>query len=148
MIIFLRSLRDWVGHISRVYIKDANIIFDTHNVIINLYKFIFSDGNFGLYNADLSELYSIYAHELLKEDRIDESFAALENSYNHAKMLGELKDKYTAPFVDLVKINADKNLSEKRLSELLDLLKGDIFFTKINGDPRFTALVNRIEADV
>jgi len=137
--------------LAKFYIKDAKVINEAYNIVINLYKFIFSDSNYGFYNANFRVLYEDYAFNLIKQNKIDESFEALENAYNHAKMFDTQVYKkgivkYTAPFVDMLENNSDENYVVKQVPILLENLKGgNNLFVKLHDNPRFTALINKIE---
>ena len=87
-------------------------------------------------------------------NKIDEVFEALEKTYNHAKMFDNQvykkgETKYTAPFVNLLKNNSDENYVTKMLPELLiNLKEGFCSDKKIKDDPRYTALINKIESEI
>ena len=140
------------------YTSDKEIINETYNMIINLFKFIFSDGNYGLYNNILKLLYNNYAWRLREQGKIDEAFEALENTYSHAKAfdiyLMELRRKgvmqYSSPFVNLTEDNINDDIIRVEwLPLLLDALKDKNSENyKLHNDPRYTALINKIEADI
>ena len=58
------------------FIRDNKIKNEAYNIIINLYKFIFSDGNYGGYNISLQRLYERYASSLTWQNKFDEAFEA------------------------------------------------------------------------
>jgi len=156
----LGLLREFIhpfGRIARFYIRDTNAIIDSYTIMINLYKFIFSDGNFGFYNFDLWDLYLTYAHEFSKQNDFDKTFEALENSRNHAKMfdiyLNEIREKgevqYTAPYVDMIKQKSTDTYAVKQLPALLKYLEDENgFFAQIQSDPRLPELIKKIESDI
>ncbi|MCL2517089.1 MAG: helix-turn-helix domain-containing protein [Oscillospiraceae bacterium] len=138
------------------FIRDGNVSDEAYNIMINLYKFIFSDGNYGGYNIDLQRLYQRYASFLAGHNKFDEAFRALENAYNHAKMfeiyIPELREKseikFTAPYVNTITEYSKDYGTFTQMADLLRDLKDeeDIFLKKLRDDPRYTALINKIEA--
>ena len=95
---------------------------------------------------------------MIKQNKIDEAFEALENTYSHAKAfdiyLMELRKKgvfqYTSPFVNLTEDNVNDDIYfVEWLPLLLDALKDENSENyKLHDDPRYVALINRIEADI
>lgn len=137
------------------FIRDNNIKNEAYNIMINLYKFIFCDGNYGGYNISLQRLYQRYALALVWQNKIDEAFEALENAYTHAiafeRYIPELREKgeiqYTAPYVNMVKEHSKDFGTFTQGSDLLRDLKDeeDIFFKKLKDDSRYIKLVKKIE---
>ena len=154
LLLLLNSFRHSFLRIARFYIKESDVILEAYRIIINLFKFIFSDGNYGFYNFELYDIYLVYAYEYIKQNDFDEAFEALGNSYNHAKMFDIYLEKnetcnYTAPFVNLTENKLGYACAEKQLPALLRWLKDEnSLFIKLRGDPRYAALVSRIEADI
>lgn len=153
LLILLSEFYHRFGRIARFYIKDSNVIIGAYNILINLYKFIFSDGNYGYYNFDMLELYRVHSYELIKQSRIDEAFDMLENAYNHTTMfdkyLSNTEHKYTAPYVDLIVSKSGTAYTVKQMPEFLNLLKDENgFFKQIQGDVRYTTLINKMEVNI
>jgi transcriptional regulator with XRE-family HTH domain len=148
----------WSFIYTAEYTQDKEIINEAYNMTINLFKFIFSDGNYGLYNDNLKTLYNNYAWRLRTQGKIDEAFEALENTYSHAKMfdiyLRELRKKgvmqqYTSPFVNLTEDDINDIYGIEWLPLFLDALKDENTENyKFHGDPRYTALIKKIETDI
>ena len=93
--------------------KDPKSAARAYEIILEMWQFVFSDGNFGCY--DKSELYENYAHELVHLQRHDDAVAALKNAFAHAKMHDDAliqlrqfspgeKYRFTAPLVNRVEI--------------------------------------------
>lgn len=155
----LISLLDilWSSFYKLCFTINYNERIETLNIIINFYKFIFSDGNYGQYNTYLTEFYKFYAGVLLSQNKSDEAFEALENAYNHTKMSDiyvkklrkEGRFKYTSPFVNMLEdISDDVIISSEHMALFLKTLKDKREWGKIHDDPRYTALINRIEVDI
>lgn len=139
--------------------KNPHTKIEAYNIVINLFKFVFSDDNYGFYNSRLQSLYQDYAEALIGENKLDEAFEALENAYNHAKLfdvyLDEIREKgefqYTSPFVNLIKETSDNIHAVKTVPEFLQLVLKDeysSYYKELHDDPRYTALINKIEADI
>lgn len=127
--------------------------------IIELHKFVFDDGNYEFYHAKMEHLYIDYADILLRQERIDEVFSALDNAYDHAKKFDVYLDKlhkegevsYTSTFTDSLKDYSKDVYATKALPELLNIVlldQNDIFYKKLHDDQRFIDLVKRIECDI
>ena len=139
------------------FIRDNNVNNEAYKIMINFYKFIFSDGNYGGYNIKLQRLYTRYADSLTWQGRYDEAFEALENAYNHAekfeKYIPELREKgeiqFTAPYVNLIK---DCSKDYGTFTQMADLLRNlndeeEVFYQKLHDDTRYVELVSRIKTD-
>ena len=147
----------WSFIYTAEYTQDIKIINESYNIIINLFKFIFSDGNYGFYNDMLKTLYNNYAWRLTAQDKIDEAFEALEKTYAHAKSfdiyLNKLREnggfRYTSPFVNLTEDNINDIIRVKWLPLFLDALKDENSENKkLSADQRYADLVNRIETEL
>jgi len=143
----------WSFIYTAEYTQDKEIINEAYNITINLFKFIFKDGDYGVYNDNLQTLYNNYAWRLREQNKIDEAFEALENAYIHAKSFDIYKKgvmQYTSPFVNLTEDDIDDICWVERLPLLLYVLKDENSenYKKFHDDPRFTALINKIEADI
>ena len=147
----------WSFIYTAEYTQDKEIINETYNITINLFKFIFSDGNYGLYNDNLKTLYNNYAWRLTAQNKSDEAFEALENAYGHAKAfdiyIRELREKgvmqYTSPLVNLTEDDINNISRVELLPLLLDALKDENSENrKLENDPRYAALIKIIEADI
>lgn len=141
--------------LARDYIKDAHILKEAHSIMRNLYKFVFNDGDYEFYHNEMKNLYADYARSLILQNNIDEAFEELEKAYYHAEMFEEYLQKlrtadevkYTSPFFDMTK-DISKNISEiKSMSHLLGLIenKDNVYYRELNGDPRYTALIDKIK---
>ena len=137
--------------------KDSDIKTETHKIVINLYKFVFSDGNYGFYSVHLSSLHQVYAEALIDANKLDEAFEAYEQSFEYAKIfdkyLREIREKgeyqYTSPFTNLTKEYATDIHAVERVPELLQNTFKDEYcpyYKKLHDDPRHKALVSKIEA--
>lgn len=100
----------------------------------------------------------MYANGLTWQNKMDEAFEALENAYNHAKAfeiyMPELREKgeiqFTAPYVNLIKNRSEDYGTFTPMANLLRDLKDeeDVFFKKLKDDPRYKALLGKMEADI
>jgi len=140
------------------FIRDGDVSYEAYNIMINLYKFIFRDGNYGGYNFTLQGLHQRYASFLTGQNKFDEAFEALENAYNHANMfekyIPELREKggikFTAPYVNSI---TEYSKDYGAFTQLIDLLRDlkdeeDVFFKKLKNDPRYIALIDKIGKDI
>ena len=127
--------------------------------VIDLYEFVFDDGNCGFYHAKIELLYIDYADILIRQDRMEEVYYALEKAYEHAKMFDLYLDKlrkegevsYTSTFTDSLKDYSKDIYATKALPELLNITlldQNDIFYKKLHDDQKFIDLVKRIESDI
>ena len=139
--------------------KDLTLKAKAIEKIIELHKFVFDDGNYEFYHAKMEHLYIDYAEVLLRQERIDEVFSALDNAYDHAKKFDVYLDKlhkegevsYTSTFTDSLKDYSKDVYATKALPELLNIVlidKNDIYYKKLRDDQRFTDLVKKIESDI
>lgn len=126
---------------------------------IELHKFVFDDENYEFLHVKMEQLYIDYADVLLRQERIDEVFSALDNAYGHAKNFDVYLDKlhkegevsYTSTFADSLKDYSKDVYATKALPELLNITlldQNDIFYKKLHDDQRFVDLVKRIESDI
>ena len=141
-------------------IGDKNVINEAYNITINLFKFIFSDGNYGFYNDSVAYLYQAYAWELIRQDKIDEAFEAFEKAVNHFSAfdmyLKELRKKgvmkYTSLFINLTEDDINDVTAADQLPQFLKNFKEEIeegvHYKKIYSDPKYETLINKIEADI
>ena len=139
--------------------KDLTLKAKAIEKIIELHKFVFDDGNYEFYHAKMEHLYIDYADILLRQERIDEVFSALDNAYDHAKKFDVYLDKlhkegevsYTSTFTDSLKDYSKDIYATKALPELLNITlldQNDIFYKKLHDDQRFIDLVKSIESDI
>ena len=139
--------------------KDLTLKAKAIEKIIELHKFVFDDGNYEFYHAKMEHLYIDYAEVLLRQERIDEVFSALDNAYDHAKKFDVYLDKlhkegevsYTSTFTDSLKDYSKDIYATKALPDLLNIVlldQNDIFYKKLHDDQRFIDLVKRIESDI
>jgi hypothetical protein len=147
----------WSFVYTAEYTQDNEIINGAYNMAIDLFKFIFSDGNYGYYNETLKTLYNNYAWRLRTQNKLDEAFQALENTYSHAKAfdiyIREFHKKgewqYTSPFVNLTEDDITDIHQIEWLPLLLDALKDENSENyKLHNDPRYAALISKIEAEI
>ena len=139
--------------------KDLTLKAKAIEKIIELHKFVFDDGNYEFHHAKMEHLYIDYADILLRQERIDEVFSALDNAYDHAMKFGVYLDKlrkegevsYTSTFTDSLKDYSKDVYATKALPDLLNIVlldQNDIFYKKLHDDQRFIDLVKRIECDI
>ena len=127
--------------------------------LIDLYAFIFDDGNYAFCHCKVEELYIDYADALIGQERFGEAIFALEKAYEHAKgfdaYLDQLRENgefcYTSTFTDALKDLSADVYAAKAVPELLNKVlmdKRDTFYKKLHKDERFINLVKKIESDV
>lgn len=127
--------------------------------LIDLYAFIFDDGNYAFCHCKVEELYIDYADALIGQERFDEAIFALKKAYEHAKAfdayLDQLREKgefcYTSTFTDALKDLSADVYATKAVPELLNKVlmdKRDTFYKKLHKDERFINLVKKIESDI
>ena len=127
--------------------------------MIDLYAFIFDDGNYAFCHCKVEELYIDYADALIGQERFDEAIFALEKAYEHAKgfdaYLDQLRENgefcYTSTFTDTLKDLSVDVYATKAVPELLNKVlmdKRDTFYKKLHKEERFINLVKNIESDV
>ena len=83
-------------------------------------------------------------------------FEALEKAYEHAKSFdayfGELctnkELKYNSPYLDMITETREKATSIDNLPLLFKILKNNDYSKRLRDDPRYTALINKIENDI
>jgi len=119
------------------------------NTIINVYEFIFSDGNLGANHGIVSNLSLYGAIRLMSIDMYDEALTALEQALFHARkydtILAELTERggeiqYTAPAVDKIAFSIKDMLFTAQAQETTKYVKGNELFSKLFNSPRFIAL--------
>lgn len=127
--------------------------------LIDLYSFVFYDGNYEFIHSKMKSLYIDLAYCLLQQARTDDVFSALERAYEHARgfdaYLDKLRNKgevcYTSDFTDSIKDISTDVYATKRVPELLNNVlmdKYDDFYKKLHDDQRFVNLVNRIQSEM
>ena len=127
--------------------------------LIDLYAFIFDDGNYAFCHCKVEELYIDYADALIGQERFGEAIFALEKAYEHAKgfdaYLDQLRENgefcYTSTFTDALKDLSADVYAAKAVPELLNKVlmdKRDTFYKKLHKEERFINLVKKIESDV
>lgn len=146
-----------LSHQMPKHAKDSKLKKEVCEKLLDLYGFIFR-GDYGFYHVFVSSLYDEYARILLDE-RTDEAFAALEKAYEHGKAFDACLDEirrqgeigYSSPFTCLIKEDSEKVYASKYLPQFLNCVlkdEQDDFYKKLHDDPRYTALVERIENEV
>lgn len=139
--------------------KDLTLKAKAIEKIIELHKFVFDDENYEFYHVKMEQLYIDYADVLLRQERIDEVFSALDNAYDHAMKFDVYIDKlrkegevsYTSTFTDSLKDYSKDVYATKALPDLLNIVlldQHDVFYKKLRDDQRFIDLVKRIECDI
>ncbi|MCL2285701.1 MAG: helix-turn-helix domain-containing protein [Firmicutes bacterium] len=155
LFLLLQLFRDSFMTVARST-KDNKLIDDSYSVMINLFKFVFSDGEFGVANLLMSLLYRDHSFALIFQERFDEAFEAMENEYAYAKAhdayIAELREKgvmsYTSPFVNLIQDKSEDQYSAA--DQTLWILKWlrneiEIGYERLHTDPRYAEFINKIE---
>lgn len=79
---------------------------------ISMYDLICTDGNYGIYNAELAHIYLYLSEHQWLAGNKDGAFAALDKSLDHAKKFESFCSRkeavYTAPLLKLIKVETDK----------------------------------------
>lgn len=125
------------------------------NKLIGLYSFLLGE-DYGFYHVNVYFLYLDLISALLNLDRKDDGFSELNHAFEHAKAFDEYLDKlrnegeylYSSPFVSKLNSKSEEVYSAKQLPEFLEnmlLDKNDIYFKKLNDEPRFISLVERVK---
>lgn len=139
--------------------KDIALKAKATEKIIELYRFIFSDGNYEFYHAGMKCLYTDYAEYMIQENRMDDALSALEKSFEHAKGFDAYLDKlrkngkvyYTSIFADSCPDVSEDVYGVKMVPELLNktlLDKNDMFYKKLHHDARFVDLITRMQNEI
>ena len=153
--LLIRGLADVRGLLS-YQTKDSVLVAKALEKLIDLYYFVFDDGNYGFYNSSFESLYVNYAMVLIQQNRIDEALCSLEKAAEHAKQFDIYLDKlrkdgeyrYTSTFTDSLKDLTTDVHAVKMLPELLNftlLDENDIFYKTLNGNPRFDDFIDQIK---
>lgn len=153
-----------LGGLSRIgympiHTNDPVLKAKAYEHIIELYQFVFSDGNYGFYNSSLNFCYCSYAEALIKQNKTDEAISALEKAFEYAKKFDIYLDKlrrdgeylYTSVFVDSVKDVSEDVYAVKEVPELLEktLLDENSFIYKVlHGNPKYEDLVKRVKEEI
>lgn len=127
--------------------------------LIDLYCFVFYDGNFEFVHSEMMSLYIDLAHNMIQQGRVDDVFSALENAYEHAKNFDRYLDElrrdgevyYTSDFTDSLKDISTDVYATKHVPALLNnvlINKYDDFYKKLHDNQRFIDLVKKIESDI
>jgi len=127
--------------------------------IIDLYRFVFRDENFGFFHANMEDLYLNLAENLVRQGKTEDALTALENAYIHATGFDAYLDKvrldgeyaYTSAFTDALKDVAADIYATKAVPELLDQIlldKNAPYYRKLSGNPRFEKLIERIKNEL
>lgn len=135
---------------------DSSVNAEALAKIIDLYHFVFCDGNFGFFHAKMEDLYLGLSENLLGQNKTEDAMTALENAYVHAKGFDAYLDKvrldglyaYTSPFTNALKDVAADIYAAKTVPELLHqtlLDKNGAYYRKLSGNPRFEKLIERIK---
>jgi transcriptional regulator with XRE-family HTH domain len=135
---------------AEIHVQGFKFLFDIH-------EFISRYGNKLNYHVTLRDMYIDYAEALaaLDEPRTDEAFAALDSAYEHAIAFDEevyqrdLEDARSEGVPEIKKVPKMSRLLmehlQQRRTESAIYYKS---FAKISGDPRYGALIARIEAEL
>lgn len=145
-------------HLSK-QTNDPTINAEALTKIIDLYRFVFHDGNFGFFYANMEDLYLELAENLLKQNKTEDALTALENVYIHAKGFDAYLDKvhldgeyvYTSLFTDALRDVATDIYAAKAVPELLHqtlLNKDEVYYRKLSENPRFNKLIEQIQCEL
>lgn len=122
-------------------------VIEAYTFSINILKLLYSDGNFGFYNYDLSYYYFCIAAEYAEMKERENTLRSLEESCFYAVNDSVLTDRdYTAPLVDRMKYrkaNTSKNYEGNTCNLRLEALARDVF-DFVRTDARF----KRIEGEL
>jgi len=127
-------------------------------LILNLYKFVFDDGNYQFYNAKLEELYVDYADALIKQNRMDEAVTALEMAYEYSKAFDLYLDKlrrdgevfYTSSFTNTLKDNSTDIYADKVVPQFLEYVlldESDNYYKALCENPRYIKLIEKAKSE-
>ena len=155
LFLLLQLFRDSFMTVARST-KDNKLIDDSYGVMIDLFKFIFSDGDFGAANLLMSLLYRDHSFALILQERFDEAFEAMENEYAYAKAhdayIAELREKgvmsYTSPFVNLIQDKSeDYHSAGDQTLWILEQYKKEngFYYPRLHTDPRYAEFIKKIE---
>jgi Predicted transcriptional regulators len=156
----LCSFRRSFSSLTRSQVTDMGVKIKADKIMIDLFEFVFSDGNCGFYHIVIRDLYVDHAMRLATADRFDESFAALDRAFDHSLSFDEIvfardgsrRDEvmhFTSPYVSLLDGENPKLFyTVKQLQNLLDSImdERDTFYKKLSGDARYGALIEKIKA--
>ncbi len=140
-------------------VNDLALQARTNEKIIELYQFVFSDGNYGFWNSKLYDYYIYHAVLLIKQSKNEEAITALEKAFDHAKQFDIYLDKlrrdgeyrYTSVFLDSYKDNSDEVYATKQVPEFLEnelLDEEGIWYKPLHGNPRYEDLVKRVKEEI
>ncbi|MBR5500432.1 MAG: helix-turn-helix domain-containing protein [Clostridia bacterium] len=126
---------------------------------IKIFDLVCTDGNCGIYHASIARIYTLLSLYLWLEGKRDEAFEALDQSLFHFKAHEQLDDSeetYTAPLVQLVKVNKRFRFDKTHPhTEAISLAQdwpwwnvGEYALVKdeITADPRWEAWVEKLKA--
>ena len=106
-------------------------VIEAYTFSIDILKLLYSDGNFGFYNYDLSYYYFCIAVEYAEMKDRENTVKALEDSCFYAVSDSKLTDRdYTALLVDRMKYrraDISKNYKGNTCNLRLDAIKRDVF---------------------
>ena len=136
---------------------DTETIIKAYEMVLELYKFIFSDGNYGTHT--LWWQYRHYAVSLTAFKMYDKAIEAIENAFEHAKLfdrtIAQIKAstekgqpyKYTAPMINMAEATPDEIIAVPPMAQvILDDLTSETSYVyqQLHTYPRYAALVEMV----
>lgn len=117
---------------------------------VTIIKTVFDDGDYGFYNADLSDLYFWIANRYVMANDFDKAFENYESGFRHAKAYDELpKITIHTSFLvkgkvfDITKVNSDVEVN--MMSRQIDYLRSCGVYEKIRDTPQMKTLLKKYE---
>lgn len=117
---------------------------------VTIIKTVFDDGDYGFYNADLSDLYFWIANRYVMANDFDKAFENYESGFRHAKAYDELpKITIHTSFLvkgkvfDITKVNSD--IEVNMMSRQIDYLRSCGVYEKIRDTPQMKTLLKKYE---
>ncbi len=128
-------------------------------LLISLNDLIFGDTDRGFYHSKTAGLYTDLANLCLRQNRPDEAIDALETAVDHTaafdRYLAAIRATgsyaYASPFLDAARDEEKDITATPALPELLErtlLDENDTFWKKLHDDPRYLALIARVQTEV
>ena len=136
-----------VSMVSKLNYSHEKVI-EAYTFSIDILKLLYSDGNFGFYNYDLSYYYFCIAAEYAEMKDRENTVKALEESCFYAVSDSKLTDRdYTALLVDRLKYrraDTSKNYKGNTCNLRLEVLKRDVF-DFVREEERFKSVIEELE---
>lgn len=128
-----------------------DIRLEATDTVVDMYmkinKLVFNFNHYDI-NRQTMHSYCSYAMEFRMARKIDEAYEQLINAYKHAK---SWDDRFNERDEHLIKPDPDNLIETRLLPLLLEELNGHIAIHTdplLCNDPRYTALVSKVEADI